>query len=118
MFKFASLFVLVGVLSGAAFSQDKTPDPGARNKLFSSDLIVWTGVNQPLTELAAIDVPPAIRFFGRVVREQNLYFLQTSETGYYQLDRPEIAQPLEGKWVSMRGALDASGTRIHIEAVE
>ncbi len=127
MIKTFVLLVFVGFATLPGRCQNPSPDnPPGSSTLFSSDLIAWSGVQQarPLTEILLAELSRdnyavgTVRFSGRVIRQQDAYFLQTSDSTSYRLEPTDAIRVLEGKSVSVQAGVDNNGTHILIQSLE
>jgi len=100
--------------------------------LFSSDLVVWTGLQAPRPVAAPAGnsnaaqpnspgqkevEPQAQTFTGTIQKEGSTYVLRTSDKWYYELDDQSAAAPWEDRRVSVMGTLNVSGDLIHIHSI-
>lgn len=134
------LTILTIVFLGVAAVAQEVPD-----RLFSSDLIAWSAMQQPQEpeqspetqpaqnptpaqppspsspkEQGSSDnqAPTAQTFTGTVSKDASNFVLKVSETTSYKLDNQQQVQQYEGQRVRVTGTLDQSINLIHVDRIE
>ena len=122
--------------------------PGSEDKLFSSDLIAWSFMqepqqlqqqpahpqprpdpnpetqpaqnppSQPGAQSTQSQMPTAQTFTGTVSKDANNFVLKVSDTTSYKLDNQQQVQEYEGQRVRVTGTLEQSINLIHVDRIE
>ena len=134
------LTILTIVFLGVAAVAQEVPD-----RLFSSDLIAWSAMQQPQEPEQSPETQPAQNptpaqppspsspkeqgpsdnqaptaqtFTGTVSKDASNFVLKVSETTSYKLDNQQQVQQYEGQRVRVTGTLDQSINLIHVDRIE
>lgn len=139
----AQLFaiLLIALISPSVASGQSALNRGesqlSSHPLFSSDLIVWTGIQSPSPVQGASPNPQnqtgsdqaksgddqqvnskVQRFAGTIIQEGNTYILRTSDKWSYNLDDQATAAQYLNQRVAITGTLNASGDLIHVHEIQ
>jgi len=106
----------------------------APDKFFSSDLIAWSGMQQPKapeqpgqqtapspsaqTPANPNQAPTASSFTGTISKEADGFVLKVSETTSYKLDAQREVEQYEGQRVRVTGTLETGVNVIHVDKIE
>lgn len=104
----------------------------AQEQLFSSDLIAWSGMQQPQVPeqnsaqspaqgsqpSAENHAPAASTFTGIVSKEGNDFVLKVSETTTYKLDSRQQIEQYDGQRVRVTGTVESGVNLIHVDRIE
>jgi hypothetical protein len=141
-----SITLTLIIFSGNLAKAQQTP--AAEVKLFSSDLIAWSFMQepqqlkqqtthpqprpdpnpetqpaqnpprQPGVQSSQSQTPTAQTFAGTVSRDGNNFVLKVSETTSYKLDNQQQVQEYDGRRVRVTGILEQSISLIHVDRIE
>jgi hypothetical protein len=125
MKRWSLLIAAVTFCAALAYAQDG-PAP---DQFFSSDLIAWSGMQQPqapeqrpgeqTAPTPSSQAPLAQnRFTGTISKEADGFVLKVSETTNYKLDAQRQVEQYEGQRVRVTGTLETGVNVIHVDRIE